>query len=300
MPASKRSCSARPKRLRLTQKAATPMPSMVESVAPAPMVRRRRSSTRMVIGRLPSGPISSASSKRSELKMPSRVRRALGGVDVVGVEGRALGQVGHEGDEVGIDALAADDLDRAVGAPRGRDRWSGSTSSLLVAWSAMTSRSASRALARASWRQRSTDSAEAWLITPESAGWPGRKPIEAGVSTSSRRSSVGGGALTMRVTPKLKRGPAWTSITTGTCRRKLDGQRQVGDLLPGGADADHRAVVAGGVERGEQAAVVAARLGEQAAGAGGGGLAVGPERGGVLRSAARSALSAPEMFMVTV
>ena len=78
------------------------------------MVRGRRSSTRTVIGRLPSGAISSASSKRSERKTPSRFSRSSAVLQVVGVERLALGQVGHEGDEAGIDALAALDAGRPV------------------------------------------------------------------------------------------------------------------------------------------------------------------------------------------
>ena len=79
----------------------TPTPSIVESVPPKPIVRGGRSSTRTVIGRLPSGTISGASSKRSERKIPSRLSRACPVGDVVGVERIALGQVGHEGDEPG-------------------------------------------------------------------------------------------------------------------------------------------------------------------------------------------------------
>ena len=85
-----------------------------------------------------------------------------------------------------------------------------------MAWSAITSRSASFALARDSCRQRSIDSAEAWLITPDRAVAPGVKPADSGVSTGSRSFARGGGALMMSVSPNRKRGPAVTAMTIGT------------------------------------------------------------------------------------
>ena len=117
---------------------------------------------------------------------PEPVQPVLPGRDVVGIEGLALRQVGHEGDERGVGPPAAADH----GLRRSRASCPGSrvsvTSRLLVAWSAITSRSASRALARESWRQRSIDSAEAWLITADRAAAPGVKPADSGVSTWSR------------------------------------------------------------------------------------------------------------------
>ena len=65
-----------------------PAPSMVESVAPTPIVRGRRSSTWMVIGRLPSGRdlVALDEAQRAEdLKVGQPLLRR---VDVVGIEGR--------------------------------------------------------------------------------------------------------------------------------------------------------------------------------------------------------------------
>ena len=53
-------------------------------------------------------------------------------------------------------------------------------------------------------------------MIPERAVSPGRKPTAAGVSMSSRSKASAGGALTISARPKRKRGPTWTSITTGT------------------------------------------------------------------------------------
>ena len=49
---------------------------MVDSVPPKPIVRGLRSATVSVIGRLPSGRISGASTKRIEEKTPSRFSRS--------------------------------------------------------------------------------------------------------------------------------------------------------------------------------------------------------------------------------
>ena len=76
---------------------------------------------------------------------------------------------------------------------------------------------------------------------------------------------------------------------------KLDADLDVGDLLAGGADADLRAVVAGGIERDQEAAVVAAGLGEQPGVAGGRRLAVAPERGGGLEPALEVVLAARDV-----
>ena len=90
------------------------------------------------------------------------------------------------------------------------------TSSRSVRWSAITSRSVSRALARASRRHCRTVSADAWSITPDSAGSPVSNPTDAGGSTRLRSSRGTGGAFLICSRPNRNGGPTSTSTTTGT------------------------------------------------------------------------------------
>ena len=230
------------------------------------MVRGRRSSTRTVIGRLPSGAISSASSKRSERKTPSRFSRSWPASMSSGSKGCALGQVRHEGDEVGIDPPAARRRWSGRSAPRGRDRASGVTSSRLVGvvgdhLAVGLARLGVGELAPALDRQRRG------LV--DDAGARRLAGLEADRRRACRRRRARDRGrrrvddLGARRTGSC--GPAATSITIGTFGGNSTPSVDVGDLLAGGADADLRPVVAGGVERRQQPPVVAARLGEQPA-----------------------------------
>ena len=69
-----------------------PMPSMVESVPPTPTERGLRSSTTTVIGRLPSGPMASASTKRTALNAPSRFSRSCPAAMSSGSKGSPSGR----------------------------------------------------------------------------------------------------------------------------------------------------------------------------------------------------------------
>ena len=76
---------------------------------------------------------------------------------------------------------------------------------------------------------------------------------------------------------------------THRCRfGKLRVGRQVGSLAPVDQDADRAAVAGLAVERGQQPPIVAARLGQQAGGAGGRLVAVRPQRRRALQRIDRS------------
>ena len=144
---------------------------MVERVAPPPMVRGRRSSTRTVIGSSPSGPMVAASSMRIERKMPSRASRSSASVTWSGSKISPSGRSAMK-------AMKPGSVRRLPVTRVGPKRASrpGSrvipASSRSVAWSATASRPVSAALARPSWRQRSIETAEAWPIAVASAGSP--------------------------------------------------------------------------------------------------------------------------------
>ena len=133
-------------------------------------------------------------------------------------------------------------------------------SSVLDGCSAITSRSASRALAWASCRQRSTDTRRGLVDHPGERRLAGAEPDRRGgldliVDIVALRRCVHD-PRDAEIEPRA--GP---HVDHDRHRRpQVDVERQVGNLLPGGADADDRAVVARGIERGEQAPVVAARL----------------------------------------
>ena len=205
---------------------------------------------------------------------------ALRRVDVVGVERRAFRQVGHVGDEARIRAPASGDTGRAIGRRAvGIDRDGRIQRTRRVVGDHLAIGFARLGVGK----------------LPPALDRHGRGLVDhSGECRLAGAKSDRGGGLHLVVgivvfrwrvhdprDAEIESRPGPDVDHDRNRRPEVDVERQVGNLLPGGADAYDRAVVAGGIEGGEQSPVVAARLRDEAADPGGWGLPVGPERGGI-------------------
>ena len=211
-------------------------------------------------------------------------------LQVVGIERLALGQVRHEGDEVVVDPLAALDVGRAV--VRLTARVDGQRD--VEQARRMVGDHLAVGLARLGPGQVPPllDGQRRGLVDePRPRGLPG--------AVAGRRRRLDVVALEGRGRSRVddRRAPEPEARADGDVddhrhrRLELGGEVGVGDLGAGGADADRRPVVALGVERRQEAPVVAARLRDQPRAARGRALAVRPERGSGLEPALQGLLA---------